>query len=115
MKNEGGFLARAVWRVGLDRLPRNDMDDVAGLELAATGDSPEVQTAEAEEQQLLRRLFDGLPDKLRQVLLLSAVEEMTSREVGLALGIPEGTMRTRLMRAKWELRKRFDGQVEARR
>jgi RNA polymerase sigma-70 factor (ECF subfamily) len=55
----------------------------------------------------LRRLIDGLPEELRQPLVLSAVEEMTSREVGVAMGIPEGTVRTRVMRARAELKRRF--------
>ncbi len=52
--------------------------------------------------------MDGLPEEMRAVLMLSAIEEMTSREVGAALGIPEGTVRTRLMRAKAELKRRFE-------
>jgi RNA polymerase sigma-70 factor (ECF subfamily) len=39
--------------------------------------------------------------------VLSSVEEMTSREVAEAMGIPEGTVRTRVMRARTELRRRF--------
>ena len=50
----------------------------------------------------------GCRRSLRQALFLSAVEEMTSREVAAAMGIPEGTVRTRVMRAKAELRKRFE-------
>lgn len=114
MEDERGFLARTVWRVGLDRLPRKDTDDVAGMDLAATGHSPEVQTVAAAERLLLRRLIDALPEELRQVLLLSAIEEMTSREIGLALGVPEGTVRTRLMRARAELKRRYEAK-EARR
>jgi RNA polymerase sigma-70 factor (ECF subfamily) len=60
-------------------------------------------------------LIDGLPEELRQVLMLGAVEEMSSREVGLVMGIPEGTVRTRLMRAKAELKKRFEAMREVRR
>jgi len=48
-----------------------------------------------------------LPEELRRPLVLSAIEEMTSAEVGMVIGIPEGTVRTRLMRARSELRKRF--------
>jgi RNA polymerase sigma-70 factor (ECF subfamily) len=40
-------------------------------------------------------------------LVLSAIEELNSREVGLLIGIPEGTVRTRLMQAREELRRRF--------
>ena len=60
------------------------------------------------DRELLRRLIDGLPEELRRTLVLSAVEEMTSREVAAAMGIPEGTVRTRVMRARAELKRRFE-------
>jgi len=40
-------------------------------------------------------------------LALSTVEEMTSREIAEAMGIPEGTVRTRLMRARQILKQRL--------
>ena len=60
-----------------------------------------------ELQRLYQLLIDGLPEDLRRPLVLSSVEEMTSREVAEAMGIPEGTVRTRVMRARTELRRRF--------
>jgi RNA polymerase sigma-70 factor (ECF subfamily) len=112
MQDEKAFLARTVWRTALDRLsPKaGTMTDVAEMELAASDDSPETSAVDGQERERLGRLIDGLPEELRQVLVLSAVEEMTSREVGVAMGIPEGTVRTRLMRAKLELKKRFEGE-----
>ena len=112
MENERGFLARTVWRVALDHLPKvaERMADVAEMQLAATGEagaSPEQNVVDEDERALLRRLIDGLPEELRQPLVLSSVEEMTSREVAEAMGIPEGTVRTRVMRARMELRRRF--------
>ncbi len=115
MEDEKGFLARTVWRVALDKLPRRDETDVTEMELAASGDSPEMSALDGDERGQLRRLMEGLPEELRQVLLLSAVEEMTSREVGIAMGIPEGTVRTRLMRARAELKKRFEAESRRRR
>jgi RNA polymerase sigma-70 factor, ECF subfamily len=114
--NEKAYLARTVWRAGLDiaaRRPKRtesiESDDGSGpmRDFAAAGRSAEEELAAGDERALLRRLIDGLPEDLRQPLVLSAIEEMTSREVALALGIPEGTVRTRVMRARTELRKRF--------
>jgi RNA polymerase sigma-70 factor (ECF subfamily) len=117
MKDEKAFLARTVWRVALDRLPAraSQRDDVAGTELASVGASPEESAVAGDAHALLRRLIDSLPEELRQALLLSAIEEMTSREVATAMGIPEGTVRTRLMRAKTELKKRFEAMKGVRR
>jgi RNA polymerase sigma-70 factor (ECF subfamily) len=109
MENEKGFLARTVWRVALDHLPKavERMTDVAEMQLTASGGSPEQSVVDEDERAVLRRLIDGLPEELRQPLVLSSVEEMTSREVAEAMGIPEGTVRTRVMRARSELRRRF--------
>lgn len=120
IENEKGFLARTVWRVALDHLPRaaDRMADVAEMQLAASGRagaSPEQCAVDEDERALLKRLIDGLPEELRQPLVLSSVEEMTSREVAEAIGIPEGTVRTRVMRARTELRRRFVAMREGQR
>jgi RNA polymerase sigma-70 factor (ECF subfamily) len=119
MDNEKGFLARTVWRVALDHLPRAERTlDVSEMELAASGGagvSPEQSAVDKDERVVLRRLIDGLPEELRQPLVLSSVEEMTSREVGEAMGIPEGTVRTRVMRARAELKRRFAAMKEGQR
>jgi RNA polymerase sigma-70 factor (ECF subfamily) len=112
MENERAFLARTVWRTGLDvaaRRPKNSEPVETGeSEPAATDATPEQSAAEGEERALLRRLIEALPEELRQPLVLSAIEEMTSREVAAVMGIPEGTVRTRVMRAKAELKRRFE-------
>jgi RNA polymerase sigma-70 factor, ECF subfamily len=120
MENEKGFLARTVWRVALDHLPRTAerTTDVVGMQLVATGEagaSPEQNAVDEDERAMLRRLIDGLPEELRQPLVLSSVEEMTSREVAEVMGIPEGTVRTRVMRARTELRRRFVAMKEVQR
>ena len=46
------------------------------------------------------------------MLLLSAIEELNSREIAELIGIPEGTVRTRMMRAREELKRRFEGSGE---
>jgi RNA polymerase sigma-70 factor, ECF subfamily len=120
MDNEKGFLARTVWRVALDHLPRaaERTLDVSEMELAASGGagvSPEQSAVDKNERAVLRRLIDGLPEELRQPLVLSSVEEMTSREVAEAMGIPEGTVRTRVMRARAELKRRFVAMKESQR
>ena len=108
------YLARTVWHAGLDiaaRRPKRtepiDSDDLP-RDFPAHTPSAEQSLAEGDESALLRRLIDALPEDLRQPLVLSAIEEMTSREVAAALGIPEGTVRTRIMRARAELRRRFE-------
>ncbi|RXH57897.1 RNA polymerase sigma-54 factor RpoN [Granulicella sibirica] len=112
IEDERAFLARVVWRVGLDRLEgrnkRAGDGDVTEMEVADLRETPEEQVVGDGERDLLRRLIDGLPEELRRPLVLSAIEEMTSREVAEAMGIPEGTVRGRVMRARAELKRRFE-------
>lgn len=52
----------------------------------------------------LGRLLAGLNRQQRDVLLLYAWEDLTYEEIGQALGIPVGTVRSRLARARSRLR-----------
>ena len=108
--DEKAFLARTVWRIALDRLPpaQRQMEDITELDLTSPTATPEQTASEADERELLRMLMDGLPLELREALVLSALDGLNSREVAFVLAIPEGTVRTRLMRARTELKKRFE-------
>ena len=63
-----------------------------------------VDGAKYAEQQVLldqlRREIERLPEKLRSVLQLSLVEEMEAADVGAVLGIPAGTVRSRMHTAR---------------
>ena len=113
MDDERAFLAKSVWRVGLSRLSTSSAkamrhaEDVAALNLTSTADSPEQVALSSAQQALMQRLIDDLPENFRQALVLSAIEGMRSQEVAQVLGIPEATVRTRILRAKAEMRKRF--------
>ena len=57
---------------------------------------PEVMVEQTEQSQLLWQLVDELPQKKREVLHLIYQKEMALREVAIELGIPEGTVKSRL-------------------
>lgn len=110
MDDERAFLARVVWRTGLDRLAarRTQDPDVASMELAADGATPEETVQEEGERAMLRTMIDALPEDLRRPLVLSAIDGMTSREVAVAMALPEATIRGRVMRARAELKRRYE-------
>ena len=115
MDDEKAFLARTAWRMAVDRLPRRDEgEDVADEldELPTAGQSPEQAAVGRDSTAILHRMIDSLPEDLRQPLALSALQELNSREIAAVMGINEGTVRTRLMRAremlKAKLAARFD-------
>jgi len=100
------YLARIAWRVALDRRPRlvpvslDDADAAAVRELRSSDASAEELAEKSELRRLMDRLIASLPRDLAQALRLSMTSGLTSVEVGEILGIPEGTVRTRLLRAR---------------
>jgi RNA polymerase sigma-70 factor, ECF subfamily len=114
--NERAFLARTVWRAALDRYngrstTEASFDDPEApvlLQLAGRGPTPEMVAVETEHETRLYALVEALPLELRAPLMLAAIEEMTTREIAVALELNETTVRTRIHRARAELRRRFE-------
>lgn len=75
---------------------------------ALTDDLPELAQRPAQGDSLMVRDMDRalarLPEEQREVLLLIALEDMSYEETALALGIPVGTVMSRLSRARDRLR-----------
>ena len=61
-----------------------------------------------------RRLVAGLPEELRYPLQLSTVEELTSDEIAEIMQIPEASVRTRLFRARKQLKEKLGVLMETR-
>lgn len=57
---------------------------------------PDILLEEHERRQLLQQLVEELPFEKRVVLRLVYENEMATRQVARALGIPEGTVKSRL-------------------
>ena len=51
--------------------------------------------------------MDELPEKLRIVVVLAGVEGYDTREVAALLGLPEGTVKSRLYAARKQLAERL--------
>jgi RNA polymerase sigma-70 factor (ECF subfamily) len=98
------WVNRIVFRLALNRkrgYRRRLARDTAwqSLETPTIVDGVKV----AEQQVMLDRLrreIEQLPQKFRSVLLLSLVEEMEAADVGAVLGIPAGTVRSRVHTAR---------------
>lgn len=110
IEDEKAFLARTAWREAIDRLPKREQESltVQHEEISSQTASPESDAFECSERALLRKLIDTLPEDLRRPLVLSALEELNSPQIAQIMGIPEGTVRTRLQRARAELKRHFD-------
>jgi RNA polymerase sigma-70 factor, ECF subfamily len=103
---ERAFLARAAWRMAVDRVPKRATAAPSDEFQSDSGD-PEAAAITADWNATVCRLIDALPEELRQPLAMSALDEMNSRQIGAVMGIAEGTVRTRLMRARQILRQKL--------
>lgn len=107
IRDPGAWLARVAFRVALDRRSKRTVvsiedPSVAGevRSLAASGEGADERASARQVQRLLARAIEGLPEELRSVVQLSTVEELDSARIAEVIGIPEGTVRSRLFRAR---------------
>jgi RNA polymerase sigma-70 factor, ECF subfamily len=113
IENERAFLARVAWRVAVDLRPRATRQPVLSAEpieadeMQSPRPGPEHAVIVANQEANIQSLIDALPEELRVPLVLSAFDELNSREIGLILGVPEGTVRTRLQRGRGILRQKL--------
>jgi RNA polymerase sigma-70 factor (ECF subfamily) len=75
--------------------PEADLDAVAG---GAPGGEELVDERRAHE--LLQQIVRALPEELRLVFVLYEIEELTTPEIATMLGVPAGTVASRLRRAR---------------
>ena len=108
------WVARMSWRMALNRLRaatrarRRDTSWWKGTN--PTPRNAEQVAAEQEFHSRLRAEIEHLPEKLRAVLVMSAVEDLQTSEIAAALGIPEGTVRSRLHLARKQLLRVFSNE-----
>jgi RNA polymerase sigma-70 factor, ECF subfamily len=100
-----GWLVRITFRLALDRwrsIKRRERreNEWASPDFRCVAPSTE-QIASANEFQLrLEKALDELPEKARLVLLLSAIQGYTLEEIASMVGVPVGTVKSRLFHAR---------------
>ncbi len=82
-------------------------EDVAVLELPDDEPSPEASHARGELRKVLRQEIARIPPLLRDVFLLRDVQELPMPDVAARLGISVAAAKSRLLRARLELRTRI--------
>lgn len=99
------WLARIAWRLALHHRRSSKRRERREHFAADPLPAPTVEdlAASSEFQQRLQQAIEELPDRLRQVLLLAAVEGRDMKEVASLLSLPEGTVKSRLFLARKNL------------
>jgi RNA polymerase sigma-70 factor, ECF subfamily len=102
------WLVRMAWRLAINKRG----SDVQRLKREETVSVPATPTFEdtvlsAERTARLWEAIDRLPESLRYVVILASIQEHDLAEVAATLGIPVGTVKSRLFEARKQLRERL--------
>lgn len=101
--SERAFLAGVAVRVAADvRRTRRRKPAAVESEPDAADErpGPDELTEEHRARKLLDRLLAAMPEELAAAFVLFEIEELSTREIASALGIPKGTVASRLRRAR---------------
>lgn len=93
---------RAINATRRKQLPIIQIDEVFGLRSDDTGPTEAVERHEAQDR--VRAAIEQLPEGQREVLVLTFYHQLTGPEVAEVLDISEGTVKSRLHRAKDNLK-----------
>jgi RNA polymerase sigma-70 factor, ECF subfamily len=113
------WLTRIVVNESLRRQSRRNRQEESAEDhdmpeqAAPSWTDPEAMTARAEIRRLIELAVNRLPDKLRTVFMLRAVEEFSVEETASLLGIPQDTVKTRLFRAREALKQALTQQLRS--
>jgi RNA polymerase sigma-70 factor (ECF subfamily) len=113
VRDQKAWLAQIAWRVAVERRTHvaRDAARTEGAQvqdsLVSPGQSADRVLLEKERGEFLHQLIAGLPEQLRDPLVLSTLEELSPREVGTMLSISEAAVRSRAFRARQILRNRM--------
>jgi RNA polymerase sigma-70 factor (ECF subfamily) len=101
------WLARRAYRLALDRQRQPRGLEVADVEVGSA--EPDVESLAMHRQRVehVQRLIAALPEQLRYPLVLSAMEELNSRQIAEILGIPKSSVRGRIFRARQMLKEKL--------
>jgi RNA polymerase sigma-70 factor, ECF subfamily len=108
LRERGSFrawLVRTSWRLALDRIRatgRRERREQAAFDDRRASGAEDV-AASREFERHVGAAVDALPEKLRIVMVLAAIEGYNTREVANLLGLPEGTVKSRLHLARKQL------------
>ncbi len=72
---------------------------------------PSARLSNLERQRLVQNALDSLDDDHRAILVLRDIEGFDYRQIAQILEAPEGTVKSRLHRARMELRERLKGVI----
>ena len=85
-------------------------DEAAGKELSVPDPAPlpEDRVIFNEKQEAIRTAMNALPSDFREILELRVVRNLPYEQIAQIMGLPVGTVKSRLARARLQLKKRLE-------
>jgi RNA polymerase sigma-70 factor, ECF subfamily len=80
-----------------------DVDIAHGSEVEGGGRPTDARAIEQSERAALQRALDRLPAEFREVIVLREIQELSYREISDVVGVPIGTVMSRLARGRRRL------------
>ena len=119
-----GKFSTWLWRIAINlcldelrrrkRRPEHPLEDESGetvVVLAAPEPGPDERLVSQERAELVRRTLQELSEPLRTVLVLRHYEDLKFREIADVLGIPEGTVKSRMFEALNQMEQRLNNRL----
>ena len=97
------FLRGKKRRSAVSLSVENDDGEEVQLDLADEALSPQVLLERSLTRDAVKRGLDALPAEHREILLLREIQGLSYEEIGQALGLEEGTVKSRIFRARKKL------------
>jgi len=104
------WLVRMTWRLALDHRrawKRRQAREDAVMAITPQTGNLEHDTIAQERKARLWKAIEELPERLRVVTVLAAIDGHGVREVAELLGVAEGTIKSRLFEARQKLHERL--------
>lgn len=128
LKGFGSFRPGTNFRAWMYRILRNTfLTSRTGLKVSATvaldveedeailpvtAETPETVLLERADQQMIQTALEQVPVHFREVILLCDLEEMSYQEIADTLGVPIGTVMSRLSRGRKAMRELLSARVK---
>jgi RNA polymerase sigma-70 factor (ECF subfamily) len=90
------------------------VSDDAVLPLLKSGDDPAAEAVRKERTKLLFWALAEIPEDLAEILVLRDLDGLAYEEIGRALALPDGTVKSRLFRARAEVARKIRERHESR-
>ena len=90
------------------------VSDDSVLPMLVSGEDPAADAVKKERTKLLFWALSEIPEELSEILVLRDLEGLAYEEIGAALSLPDGTVKSRLFRARAEVARKVRERQESR-